>query len=103
MKISVSSYSFSAYQRKTKCSYEEICRLAKEMGYDGIEFTEISPCTVERAKKIKEYCDSIGLPIVCYSVGADFSRLFAKRTVKKIKKQVDIAAALGAPVMRHDV
>lgn len=103
MKISVSSYSFSTYQRKTGCSYEEICRIAKEMGYEGIEFTEISPCTVERAKKIKAYCDSIGLPIVAYSIGADFSRLFVKRTVKKVKKQVDIAAALGAPVMRHDV
>ena len=103
MKISVSTYSFSAYQKKTGCSYEEICRLAKEMGYDGIEFTEISPCTEERAKQIKAYCDDIGLPIVAYSVGADFSRLFPKRTVKKTKKQLDIAAALGAPVMRHDV
>ena len=103
MKISVSSYSFAAYQRKTGRSYEELCHIAKEMGFDGIEFTEISPCTVERAKKIKEYCDEIGLPIVAYAVGADFSRLFPKRAVKKTKKQVDIAAALGAPVMRHDV
>ncbi len=103
MKISVSSYSFSAYQRKTGCGYEDICRLAKEMGYDGIEFTELQPNNIETAKRIRAYCDSIGLPIVCYSVGANFVRFFPKKTVKNLKKQVDIAAALGVPVMRHDV
>ncbi len=103
MKFSVSSYSFSAYRRKTKCSYLDICRLAKELGFEGIEFTELDPCTVDTAKRIKSYCDEIGLPIVAYSVGANFARLFPKRTVKQIKKQVDIAAALGVPVMRHDV
>lgn len=103
MKISVSSYSFSAYQRKTGCGYEDICRIAKEMGYEGIEFTELQPNEIETAQKIRAYCDSIGLPIVCYSVGANFVRFFPKTTVKKLKKQVDIAAALGAPVMRHDV
>ncbi len=103
MKISVSSYSFATYQRTTGRGYEDICRIAKEMGYDGIEFTELQPNTVETARKIRAYCDSIGLPIVCYSVGANFVRFFPKKTVKMLKKQVDIAAALGVPVMRHDV
>ena len=103
MKISVSSYSFAAYQKMTGCDYETICRAAKEMGYEGIEFTELQPCTVETAKKIRACCDRLNLPIVCYSVGANFVRLFPKKTVKELKKQVDIAAALGAHVMRHDV
>ena len=103
MKYSVSSYSFSAYMTKTKCGYREICRLAKEMGYDGIEFTELKPCTTETAREIRDYCKEIDLPIVCYSVGANFVRFFPKKTVEMLKKQIDIAAELGVPVMRHDV
>ena len=41
MKLGVSVYSFSSYKKKTGASYEEICRLAKEMGFDGIDFTDI--------------------------------------------------------------
>ncbi len=103
MKFSVSSYSFSAYRHKTKCGYKEICRLAKEMGYEGIEFTELEPCTLETAKEIRAICKELDLPIVAYAVGANFVRFFPKLTVKMLKKQVDIAAELGAPVMRHDV
>ncbi|MBO4539728.1 MAG: sugar phosphate isomerase/epimerase, partial [Clostridia bacterium] len=103
MKISVSSYSFADYQKMTGCDYETICRAAKEMGYDGIEFTELQPCTIATAKKLRACCEALNLPIVCYSVGANFVRLFPNQTVKMLKKQVDIAAALGAPVMRHDV
>ena len=37
MKIGVSSYSFSKYLADTKCGYEAICDIAKNMGFDGIE------------------------------------------------------------------
>ncbi len=99
MKISVSSYSFS----KCRISYTEMCDKAKEMGYDGIEFTTLSPETVEKATEIKEYCRKIGLPITAYCVSANLNTPFGKRAVEKVKRHIDIAAALGAPVLRHDV
>ena len=41
MKIGVSSYSFSKYMKATGCNYIDICNLAKEIGYDGIEFIDL--------------------------------------------------------------
>ena len=43
MKIGVSSYSFSQYIRANKMTQKDAVRKAKEMGFDCIEFTEMSP------------------------------------------------------------
>lgn len=106
MKFGVSSYSFSQYMEKTGANYLEICDLAKDMGYEAIEFIDLS-LKVQHAenlealaKEIKAHCDVIGLEIAAYTVGADF--LNKENEVARIKGQVDIAALLGAKVMRHD-
>ena len=107
MKIGVSSYSFSKYMRETGANYFQICDIAREMGFEGIEFidlkTEVQPAeSVEAlARAVREHCDSIGLPIAAYTVGADF--IEHENEVERLKGQVDIAAILGVKVMRHDV
>lgn len=110
MKIGVSSYSFSKYLRETRCGYLKICDIAKEMGYDGIEFVGlineawgITGDPIAIAKEIKEYCAKIGLEIAAYTVGANLLDPNKEESVRKLKESVDIAEALGAPVMRHDV
>ena len=106
MKIGVSSYSFAQYMSETKANYFEIIDLAKEMGFDAIEFIdlklEVQPAEsiAALAGEIRAYCEKKGLPIAAYTVGADF--LNRENEVERIKGQVDIAAILGAPVMRHD-
>ena len=42
MKIGVSSYSFSKYLRDTGANYFQICDIAREMGFEGIEFIDLS-------------------------------------------------------------
>jgi sugar phosphate isomerase/epimerase len=107
MKIGVSSYSFSKYMRETGCNYFKICDLAKEMGYEGIEFIdlnlEVQPAEsqIALAQEIRAYCESISLPIVAYTIGADF--IDRENEVERLKGQVDVAVALGVKVMRHDV
>ena len=110
MKIGVSSYSFSKYIKEKQCSYNEVCDIAKELGFDGIEFVGLvnekwglvgDP--IEMAKGIKEHCEKIGLEIVAYTVGANLVGDNADEVVETLKGCVRIAAALGAPVMRHDV
>ena len=109
MKIGVSSYSFAQYIQKEKCDYIKICDLAKEMGFDGIEFialedsyfnitTDPKACAAE----IRAHCESIGLEICAYTVGAD---IFNKRgeAVKSVCAHIDVAKILGAPVVRFDV
>jgi len=110
MKIGVSSYSFAKYLTDTQCGYKKICDIAKEIGYDGIEFIGlvnekwgITGDPIEIAKELREYCASIGLEIVAYTVGANFLSEDPVAEVEKIKRCVDVCEALGAPVMRHDV
>ena len=107
MKIGVSSYSFSKYMRHTHANYFKICDLAKEMGFDGIEFIDLS-LDVQPAESlealataIRAHCETIDLPIIAYTVGADF--IDHENEVEHLKHQVDLAALLGAKVMRHDV
>lgn len=105
MKIGVSSYSFSKYMNQTKADYFTICDLAKKMGYDAIEFIDLSlevqpaESLTKLAKAIHRHCEEIGLPIAAYTVSADFLR---PNEVQTVMEKVDIAEAMGAKVLRHD-
>ena len=105
MKIGVSSYSFSKYMQQPGADYFAVCDLAKKMGYDAIEFIDLSlevqpaDSLAELAKAIRRHCEEIDLPIAAYTVGADFLRPDEARAVME---KVDIADALGAKVLRHD-
>jgi len=110
MKIGVSSYSFSKYMRETGASYFQICDIAKEIGYDGIEFIELdhdsksveaAGSQVAFAEQLREHCAKLGLEISAYTIGADF--IDHENEVERLKGQVDVAVALGVKVMRHDV
>ena len=107
MKLGVSSYSFSKYMKQTGANYFDVCDKAKELGYDAIEFIELSldvqPAESVKAlaAAIKEHCAKLNLPIAAYTIAADF--LNKENEVERMKGEVDIAEALGAKVMRHDV
>ena len=103
MKIGVSSYSFAKHMRQTGCSYTDICDLAKEIGFAGIEFVDLSGDDhIAIAKGIREHCESIGLEIVAYTVGANILAEDFEKEYERLCRCVDVAEALGAPVMRHD-
>lgn len=82
----------------------------KEMGFDAIEFVDFvfpkDENPAEYAKKLRAEADRVGLEISNYAVGADFlggSGGNLEAEVERLKGQVDIAAILGCPTMRHDV
>lgn len=110
MKISVSSYSFSGDINKGLLSLYDCARYAKEYGFDAVEYTDMPGETLEErtaaAKKIRKSADEAGLPISAYSVSAELfseDKSEVKKEIGRVKSQVDIAAILGADVMRHDV
>ncbi len=110
MKIGVSSYSFNKYILKEKCDYIKICDLAKEMGFEGIEFTPldnksygITDDPMKTAGEIREHCERIGLEIIAYTVDADLVGEGAEDSLKKLLSYIDVAEALGAKLLRHDV
>lgn len=110
MKLGVSSYSFRKYIMETHCDYFKICDIAKEIGFDGIEFVNldtkdwgITDDPIKTAGEIREYCKKIGLDIIAYTVGANFLAENIEAEMERIKGCIDVAAELGAPLMRHDV
>lgn len=111
MKIGVSSYSFQALLKRGM-TYFEACRHARDMGYDGIEFIDLDLAfapgedNVESlARHLRAHCEALGLDIPAYTVAADFlnGRGGAPEDEPaRVCRCVDIAALLGARVLRHD-
>ncbi len=113
MRLSVSSYSYLSYMEKTGATYFDICDLAKKTGFEAIEFIPLDlrygrdqTAVQELASALREYCRKIGLDICAYTVSADFlsgSGGDMQKEVARLKGCVDIAALLGAKLMRHDI
>ncbi len=104
MKIGVSSYSFERFMRESGADYIKICDLAKEIGFDCIEFIDLNTeSPIETAKEIRKHCKKIGLEISAYTVGADLVNRDGEAEVKRLLECVDICEALGAGGMRHDL
>lgn len=107
MKIGVSSYSFQQLISSGKETQLSIMKIAKEMGFDGIEFTDLSPengmSEAEYAALLKEESEKLSLPVTAYTISANLlcdAGLDAE--VERICRKIDIAEILGAKVMRHD-
>ena len=111
MKIGVSSYSFQR-ELKRGMDYFAACEEAARMGYEGIEFIDLElqygrgeQAVEELADHLRAHCEGLGLAIPAYTVAADFLNGrggTAAEEPERVKGCVDIAAHLGAPVMRHD-
>lgn len=109
MKYSVSSYSYSGLVRNKEYSELGLIALAKEQGFDGIEFAGINPpgneTKEEYAKALRAEAERVGIEIVSYTIGADFlggcnGDLNAE--TERLKGEVNIAELLGVKLMRHD-
>ena len=76
MKFSVSTYSLSGLVDKNGVTEKDLIKIAKEIGFDGIEFAEIhtpdGKDKIEYAKELNEECKKVGITPVQYSIGADF-------------------------------
>lgn len=105
MKYSVTSYSFTQLTSSGKYTEKELISLAKDMGFEGIEFAEIHPPEGTDkdvyARELRKEADSKGIKIVAYCIGADLIS-DTEKEIDRIKKEVDIAEILGVQVMRHD-
>lgn len=107
MKFGVSVYSFQSLISSGKESPLGVIKKAKDMGFDGIEFTDLAPpdgvSENDYAETVREECEKFGLPVVSYTVGADLlSPKGLDAEVERIRRKVDVAAILGAKAMRHD-
>ena len=102
MKICVSSYSFSQYVSAGKLNQVTVLDQAKELGFDGIEYATDKKTIESHIPAIVEKSRDLDLPIVCYLTSADFVNRDFETEVARVCEDVDIAAALGTKLMRHD-
>lgn len=107
MKTCVSSYSFSSYMKNNDVSQKDVMALAKELGFEGIEFTDLSVpkglTEQQCAEFIREESERLSLPVVSYTISADFLNCESfEEEVERLYKKVDIAKTLGVKCMRHD-
>lgn len=105
MKYSVSSYSYSQLTSAGKYTEKQLIGLAHEMGFDGIEFAEIHTpegmSKLDYAAELKKEAESFDMDIVAYAIGANLLA-DTEKEIERLKGEVDVAAALGTKVMRHD-
>ena len=104
MKTAVSSYSFYRVNGMTQF---DCIKKAKEMGFDGIEFSGLSPregeSAVDYAKELVTEAKAVGIPIINYCTGADFLKAVSiEKEAERLFEQVDLAEILGVKTMRHD-
>jgi sugar phosphate isomerase/epimerase len=81
---------------------------AKKTGFQAIEFTDVGPegkTIPTEAGTIAKAVKDAGLELCNYAVHADFlygSDGDMKKEIDRVKACLDIAKALGSPLMRHD-
>ncbi len=107
MKTCVSSYSFSRLIGSGEQTQLSIIKIVKNMGFDGIEFTNLDPpkgtSPLDFAAQLREECAKNRLEIVNYTIGAELLNAESlDKEVERLYGEVDIAARLGAKGMRHD-
>ena len=109
MKLAVSAYSYA----NSKISDIERIHRAAETGFEGIEFVELledQEITHEEklayAKSLRREAEACGLAVPAYAIGAKMyhgDRAADLAEIERLKREVEVAAALGAPLMRHDI
>jgi sugar phosphate isomerase/epimerase len=101
MKLSLMSYTFSrqGWEKKGAFDLAGMCRVARELNIDGADIVTthgLSPT------EIKRVLSDFGIKAVCYTFNALLnaaSPAERKTGVDKVKAGVDIAVAIGAPLI----
>ena len=109
MKLGVSSYSFKKMINSGETTQLGTIALAKKLGFDDIEFTDLTPhdgsSEIQYAQQIKAECENLGIEIGSYTISADLLNgkgVAPQKEPDRIKKKLDVAAELGAKLIRHD-
>ena len=109
METGISSYSFSRLVHKGALTQLDVIAEAKKLGFDHIEFSKFQlpdfESPIEFAPKVKDACDKQAMKISSYTIPADFINGCGGDTaaeIERVKGEVDVAAILGVPCMRHD-
>lgn len=104
MKLGCSSWSYHAAFRAGRIDQREWLRLcAEEMELDGVEFVDLHFPTTDPIylRDVKKLCADLQLTIAGVAVSNDFGPDDTRAVeVQKVRQWIDVAAYLGAPIVR---
>jgi len=109
LKISLNAFSFNAPLSENKMTLEELLETCSEIGFEGIDITAYyfpgypNVPSDEFLYRIKRKAFRLGLDISGTGVRNDFTDPDQQKRaehVKLVKNWIDVAAKLGAPVVR---
>ncbi len=110
IQLAISTYSLRRWQQEQSRTLEQVLEQIRALGVAAVEFSGLDEAAgaighVPRAEQLRRHCESLGLAVAGYCVGGE---LLAppgeqRKTIDRIQRDVDVAAALGARTMRHDV
>ncbi len=115
MKIGLSTYSLNGAFKDGRLDMPGIVRTIAEWGGEHVEVVPLADFIANPAlpKQVKAEADKCGIPLSSYTFEANFLRsrkdghelddAERKEEVAYVKRQIDIAAAMGVPFVRHDV
>ncbi len=109
MKPGLSTYSLHQAFSAGTMSVTDVIAYAAEIGAEHVEIVPIGYNLVETPElieTIKKQAAESGVELSNYAIGANFADLNDedfRKEIDRVKKEVDVAAALGVKLMRHDV
>lgn len=107
MKIGLSTYSLSGAIHKGEMTVLDAIDFTADNGGEHVEIVPIGfELTPELIGAIVDKAASRGIELSNYAIGANFQGLTDEdyqAEIERVKKQVDVAHALGIRFMRHDV
>lgn len=112
MKLAVSTYSLSRWRPNDPPRTEEVIEwISKQEAVKAVEFVSLgrpesdAVDPIKRGQQLAKVAADHGLEVAGYCTGANLLQPKKQQAevITELKKQVDIAAALGCKTMRHDV
>ena len=114
MKLGISSYCLDREMEQGKMTLHEVIDWAAKMGAECMELVPFAfrfddkdtwKIDTQAVAQVKKQAKDAGIELVNYSVLADFCKEgeALEKEIRRIEHEIDIAAELGLPRMRHDV
>ena len=114
MKLGISSYCLDREMEQGKMTLHEVIDWAAKMGAECMELVPFAfrfddkdtwKIDTQAIAQVKKHARDAGIELVNYSVLADFCKEgeALEIEIRRIEHEIDIAAELGLPRMRHDV
>lgn len=110
MKVGLSTYSLQQALDRKELSVPDAIRWIAEQGGQHVEIVPMGFSLTdnpELIEEIKTAAQEVGIELSNYAVGANFavqeSAEAVEQEIQNVMRHVDVAAALGVKLMRHDV